>query len=154
MQSGPALAGAGPNARPRRGAHLSSGFITSSCLVNRAIRPWQSADIKPWRENWARLLMLQPLQWRCVKCAIHQERDAREEKHHIYVARTNNNRVAPIEWDSRWVASYIACESGEQSMLRVNGDDESDLVGWSLLLLAATVRSFSHMPLGLFRSQH
>jgi len=37
---GPALAGAGPNARPRRGAPLSSGFITSSCSVSSAIRPW------------------------------------------------------------------------------------------------------------------
>jgi len=30
----PALAGAGPNARPRRGAPLSSGVMTSSCSVN------------------------------------------------------------------------------------------------------------------------
>jgi len=30
-----------------------------------------------------------------------------------------------------------------------NGDDESDLVGLSLLLLAATVRSFAQMPLGI-----
>jgi len=37
LLSGPALAGAGPNARPRRGAHLSSGVITSSCSVNRAM---------------------------------------------------------------------------------------------------------------------
>jgi len=28
-----------------------------------------------------------------------------------------------------------------------NGDDESDLVGWSLLLLAAAVQIFAHMPL-------
>jgi len=33
--SGSALADAGPNARPRRGAPLSSDFMTSSCLVNR-----------------------------------------------------------------------------------------------------------------------
>jgi len=26
--------GAGPNARPKRGAPLSSGFMTSSCSVN------------------------------------------------------------------------------------------------------------------------
>jgi len=37
--TGSALAGAGPNARPRRGAPLSSGFMTSSCSVNRVIRP-------------------------------------------------------------------------------------------------------------------
>jgi len=27
--------GAGPNARPRRGAPLSSDFMTSSCSINR-----------------------------------------------------------------------------------------------------------------------
>jgi len=32
---GPALADAGPNAKPRRGAPLSSDFMTSSCSVNR-----------------------------------------------------------------------------------------------------------------------
>jgi len=35
LLSGPALAGAGPNARPRREALLSSDFMTSSCSVNR-----------------------------------------------------------------------------------------------------------------------
>jgi len=35
QHSGPALASAGPNARPRRGAPLSSGFMTSSRSVNR-----------------------------------------------------------------------------------------------------------------------
>jgi len=34
-----------------------------------------------------------------------------------------------------------------------NKQKQSDLVGWTLLLLAATMRSFAHMPLGLFRSQ-
>ena len=34
---GPALASARPNARPGRGAHLSSGVMTSSCSVNRAM---------------------------------------------------------------------------------------------------------------------
>ena len=32
---GPAPAGVGPNARPRRGAPLYSGFMTSKCSVNR-----------------------------------------------------------------------------------------------------------------------
>jgi len=27
------------------------------------------------------VLVLQPLQWRCVKCVIHHERDVREEQH-------------------------------------------------------------------------
>ena len=31
---GPTLADAGPNARPRRGASLSSDFMTSPCSVN------------------------------------------------------------------------------------------------------------------------
>ena len=53
-----------------------------------------------------------------------------------------------MEW-SWWVASDNACEPGEQLIVLANGDDESDLVGWSLLLLAATVRSFAHMPLGI-----
>jgi len=35
MAAGPALAGAGPNARPRRGVPLSSDFKTSSCSFNR-----------------------------------------------------------------------------------------------------------------------
>jgi len=48
-QSGPAITDAGPSARPRRGAPLSSCFTTSSCSVNRnrAIRPWQGAHKKP-----------------------------------------------------------------------------------------------------------
>jgi len=45
--------------------------------------------------------------------------------------------------------SNNACEPGEQLIVLANGEDESDLVGWSLLLLAATVRSFAHMLLGL-----
>jgi len=36
LMAGPALACAGPNARPRRGAHLSNGVMTLSCSVNRA----------------------------------------------------------------------------------------------------------------------
>jgi len=51
-----------------------------------------------------------------------------------------------MEW-SWWVASNNACEPGEQLIVLVNGEDKSDLVRWSLLLLAATVWSFAHMPL-------
>ena len=36
----PALVGAGPNARPRREGPVGSGFMMSSCSVNRAIRLW------------------------------------------------------------------------------------------------------------------
>jgi len=79
---------------------------------------------------------------------IHHERDVREEQKYMYVARTSNNRVIRMEW-SWWVTSDDACEPGEQLIVLANSDDESDLVGWSLLLLAATVRSFAHMPLGI-----
>jgi len=53
-----------------------------------------------------------------------------------------------MEW-SWWVTSNNACELGEQLIVLADGDDESDLVGRSLLLLAATVRSSAHMPLGV-----
>jgi len=66
----------------------------------------------------------------------------------LYISGANKQRVIPIEW-SWWVAPNNACEPGEQLIVRADGDDESDLVGWSLLLLAATVRSFAHMALGL-----
>jgi len=40
-------------------------------------------------------MVLQPFRWRCVECAVHHERDVREEQHPytVYMARTNNNRV-------------------------------------------------------------
>jgi len=79
---------------------------------------------------------------------IHHDRDVREEQKYMYVALTSKDRVIPMEW-SWWVNSNNACELGEQLIVLANGDDESDLVGWSLLLIAATVRSFAHMPLGI-----
>jgi len=94
------------------------------------------------------MLLLQPLRWCCVDCVIHHERDVHEGHKYMYVARPSNNRVIPMEW-SWWVTSNNACEHGEQLIVLANGDDESDLVGWSLLLLAATVRSFAHVPLGI-----
>jgi len=39
------------------------------------------------------LSLPQPLDWSCIECAIHSQRDVREEQHHMYVARTSNNRV-------------------------------------------------------------
>jgi len=38
-------------------------------------------------------MLLQTLRCRCAECAVHHERNVREEQHHIYVARTSNNRV-------------------------------------------------------------
>jgi len=32
-------------------------------------------------------MLLQPLQWCCVDCVIHHERDVREEHHHTYMSR-------------------------------------------------------------------
>ena len=40
-----------------------------------------------------RFALLQPRRWRCAECAVHHERNVREEQHHIHVARTSNNRV-------------------------------------------------------------
>ena len=94
------------------------------------------------------MILLQPLRWCCVDCVIHHEQVVRKEQKYMYVAWTSNNRVISMEW-SWWVTSNNACEPGEQLIVLANGDDESDLVRWSLLLLAATVRSFVHMPLGI-----
>jgi len=64
-QPGPALAdaepmqdlGAGPNARPRRGAPLSSDFMTSSCSVNRVTIVIECrCTVQHQHENRARLL--------------------------------------------------------------------------------------------------
>jgi len=40
-----------------------------------------------------KIVLLQPLHWRCVECVIHYEQDVREEQHHIYVMRTSSNKV-------------------------------------------------------------
>ena len=53
-----------------------------------------------------------------------------------------------MEW-SWWVTPNSACEASEQLIVLANGDNESGLLGWTLLLLAATVGRFAHMPLGL-----
>ena len=62
-----------------------------------------------------------------------------------YVVRTSNNRVIPMEW-SWWVTSNNSYEASEQLLVLANGDDKSDLVGWTLLLLAAAVRSIACRP--------
>ena len=41
-----------------------------------------------WFARVALLAMLQPLRWRCVECAVHHERDVREEQH-PYISGTN-----------------------------------------------------------------
>ena len=79
--------------------------------------------------------VLQPLRWRCVKCVIHHERDVREEKHCIHVTWCEQ---AIIEW-SRW------SDPGEWPLIMLVNLVNS----WLYVLLAATVRSFAHMPLGI-----
>jgi len=57
LKAGPALADTGPNARPGRGAPLSSDFMTSSCSVNRVtIVVERRYTVQYLYENWARLL--------------------------------------------------------------------------------------------------
>ena len=44
--------------------------------------------LNPDRPGASRVfLVLQPLQWCCVDCVIHHERDVREEQHHTYMWR-------------------------------------------------------------------
>ena len=62
------------------------------------------------------------------------------------MARKSNKRVIPIKW-SWWVTSNNFCGPGEQLIVFANGDDESDHVGWSLLLLAVKVWNFSGFPI-------
>jgi len=75
-------------------------------------------------------VLLQHLSRRCVECAIHHERGVHEELHqsgHMYMARTSNNRVIPMEW-SCWVTSNNACEASEHVIVFANGDDKCELV--------------------------
>ena len=112
---------------------------TSYCML------WQLYMVEWLISVWF-MVVLQPLRWCCIDCVIHHERDVREEQKCICVVQTSNNRVIPMKW-SWWVTANNACEPGEQLIVLVNSDDKSALVRWSLLLLAATVRSFVHMPL-------
>ena len=47
------------------------------------------------------------------------------------------------------MTSNNACDVDEQLIVLPNSDNKSDLNRWSLLLLAVTVLSFAHLPLGL-----
>jgi len=112
-------------------ASLSNAFIVaqdsvnqihSSCLCvtegetrqqNGAVtRMWRSCGVQPLHKE--RVIgairckkggmLLQPLQWCCVECVIHHERDVRAEQHHTYMWREQ----AIIEW-SWHVNSIVAC---------------------------------------------
>ena len=64
-------------------------------------RMWRSCQVQPSQKEHAiravcckkEGMLLQPPRWCCVECAIHHVRNACEEQHRIYVARTSNNRV-------------------------------------------------------------
>ena len=64
-------------------------------------RMWRSCQVQPSQKERAICavhyknegMLLQPLCWHCVECVIYHKWDVREEQHHIYVARTSNNRV-------------------------------------------------------------
>ena len=56
--------------------------IQQQCMTNAATVP-----------IWKHKSVLQPLQWCCVECVIHHERDVRKEQQYIYMVRTGNNRM-------------------------------------------------------------
>jgi len=94
-------------------------------------------------------VLLQHFSWRCVECAIYHERGVREELHpsgHMYVARTSNNRVIPMEW-AWWVTSNNACEASEHFIVLANRDKSelvisTDACWHSVKLCALVARTF------------
>ena len=72
---------------------------TSLCLLHLQRILWKRLGSRPKShvsthgQALVQGLLLQPLRWRCVKCVIHHKRNVREEKHHIYVAQTSNDKV-------------------------------------------------------------
>jgi len=77
-----------------------SGFRLQ--LNGAVTRMWKSCRVKPSRKERAisavrfkkKGMLLQPLQWRCVDCVIHHERDVHEEQQYIY----EWHEQAIIEW--------------------------------------------------------
>jgi len=63
LQPGPALAGAGPKARPKRGAPLSSGFMTSSCLLSQPSYHLFDEDILAGVANVWRMRQIWRIGW-------------------------------------------------------------------------------------------
>ena len=67
-----------------------SGFRLQ--LNGAVTRMWKSCRVKPSRKERAisavrfkkKGMLLQPLQWLCVDCVIHHERDVHEEQQYIY----------------------------------------------------------------------
>jgi len=59
--------------------------------ISSAVGNWEFPAI--FQIETTNLKLLPTLRWRCAECEFHHERNVREEQHHIYVARTSNNRV-------------------------------------------------------------
>ena len=53
--------------------------------------------------------LLRPLRWRCAECAVHHERNVREEQHHLYVW----HEQAMIEWLRRMNSIVACCHSAK-----------------------------------------
>ena len=96
--------------------------------------------------------MLQPLHWRCIKCAIHHEQDVREEQHpYIYMWR--EQAIIVIAVCDFYCCLLPQCETLHTChsgfSIATLAYVESDRSMWFLLLLAATVWNFARLPLGL-----
>ena len=63
-------------------------WICSQCLLW-CMNSWYlpTTVLHCYRYN-ALLLLLQPLRWHCVECAVHHERNVREDQHH-YISGVN-----------------------------------------------------------------
>ena len=83
-------------------AHVAWAFRTQQ---NGAVtRMWRLCYVRPSQKNVRSMpvvvkrrdVVATSLCWRCVECVIHYKWDVHEEKHHIYVAQTSNNRVIAV----------------------------------------------------------
>jgi len=104
--------------------------------------------------------VLQPLRWRCVECAIHYERDVREE--HPYVARSNNPMImacnlcwhgASNVWGVRKIFARISPDLPEKTLanFRANVFSWRPFFGWppkNKVFMWAGARHGESMPRG------
>jgi len=63
-------------------------FQQQCCTLYAISSPAGGSFVRYWRRM---LILLQPLLWRCAECAIHHERDVREEQH-PHVCSTNKQQ--------------------------------------------------------------
>ena len=129
--------------RAQKVVSYTSAHITETMFAHDQHREEQSIKSSPFYFSFRLMILLHSLRWCCVDCVIHHERDVREEQPHAYMWREK----AIIEWSrwsdlDEWPLTMLVNLVNSQLCLRT-------VVGWSLLLLAATVRSFAHMPLGI-----